>query len=181
MNWNSFWSSLIGTTIPALAVSIFMLYLTHRTNQALEHYRKGIEQDLSDHQLWHEKRVAALLAIYDEFVKYLDFLRRELYVKPSKGFDVTPQHNFFNAIQINLVYFNDELRQKILKYQEEILDFWNWTAELRASKNTEDWKEVQRRLDYEMPRYLEKLRKDINEYSDPVYREMRKRIREKHK
>ncbi len=171
MNWDAFWSGLIGTTIPALTMSVFMLYLTHRSNRALEGYRKRIEQDLANHQFWHQKRVLALLAIYEEFRKYLDFLRRVFYIKSSMGFDVTPMHDFHNAIETHLVYFNDELRQIVLTYKSELLEFWNWAIHLRTKENEDNWGEVQKRLDYEIPVYLEKIRIDINKYSDPSYKE----------
>jgi len=169
MNWNVFWSGLLGTTIPAFLVSLFMLYLNHRTNRAMEQYKSASSRDLSDHALWHERRVASLLAIHDAFRQCLDFLRRELYVAPSKGLDMTPLHDFFNSIQENLVYLNDDLRQTILNYQRELLQFWNWTMTLRVDDGSDGWKQVQKRLDFEMPAYLEKLRQVINTYADPTY------------
>jgi hypothetical protein len=169
MNWDAFWSGLLGTTIPATLVSILMLYLNHRTNRSLEEYKSAIAKDLSDHKLWHEKRIASLLAIHDAFRQCLDWLRRSLYASPPKGLDVTPLHVFFNSIQEHLVYLNDDLRETILKYQADLLQFWNWTVRLVSDGDPESWKKVQNRLDFEVPQYLEKLRQVINTYADPKY------------
>jgi hypothetical protein len=169
MNWDAFWSGLLGTTIPATLASVLMLYLNHRTNRSIEEYKSASARDLSDHKLWHEKRIASLLAIHDAFRQCLDWLRRSLYVSPPKGLDVTPLHDFFNSIQEHLVYLNDDLRETILKYQGELLQFWNWTVTLRPDEDPEVWKQVQKRLDFEIPQYLEKLRQDINAYADPKY------------
>ena len=177
MNWNAFWSGLLGTTIPALLASLLMLYLNHRTNRAIEQYKSATARDLADHTLWQEKRVASLLEIHDAFRKCLDFLRRELYVAPPKGLDVTPLHDFFDSIQQNLVYLNDDLQRTILNYQGELLQFWNWTVTLRGDCGTDGWKQVQKRLDFEIPEYLEKLRQVINAYADPTYRDTGKNKR----
>jgi hypothetical protein len=82
---------------------------------------------------------------------------------------VTPLHDFFNSIQEHLVYLNDDLRETVLKYQGELLQFWNSTVTLGSDKDPEVWKQVQKRLDFEIPQYLEKLRQDINAYADPKY------------
>jgi len=180
MDWNAFWSGLLGTTVPALVVSVLLLVLNHRTNRALEKYRAEMAEELSRTQsflaqrskmltFWHEKRVASLLEIYEAFRQYLDFLRRALFIKPHKGVDVSPQHDFCNSIQKHLVFFDDALRQKVLSYQNELLEFWNWSVCRLGEENDQSWDEVQRRLDYEVPLYLEKLRRDINEYADPAY------------
>jgi hypothetical protein len=169
MNWGAFWASLLGTTIPAFVVSLLMLYLNHRTNRSIEQYKSARARDLSDHQIWHEKRIASLLAIHDAFRRYLDFLRRALYVSPRKGLDVTPMHDFFNSIEEHLVYLNDDLRRTVVEYQAELLQFWNWTVTLRTDDDPECWKQVQKRLDFEIPGYLEKLRQVINSYADPGY------------
>jgi hypothetical protein len=167
MNWNAFWSGLLGTTIPATLVSILMLYLNHRTRRAIEKFKSESARELSDHKLWHDKRIASLVAIHEAFRRYLDWLRRSLYVRPLKGLDVTPMHDFRDAIQEQLVYLNDDLRDTVLKYEYELLQFWNWTVALRS--DPESWNQVQKRLDYEIPHYLELLRQRINAYADPNY------------
>jgi hypothetical protein len=178
MNWETFISSFIGTTIPAFIVSAVLLFLNYRTNRALEEYRKEISSQLEEQKnllnqrsemfsLWHQKRVIALLTIYDAFRKHLDFLRRHLYVFPHVGGDVSPIHDFPNTIQEQIVYLNDALQTKIRKYQMELLEFWNWAVEIGSKNEAESWTEVQYKLDYEIPNYLEILRKDINEFADP--------------
>ena len=169
MNVEAFWSGFLGTTIPASLGSALMLYLNFRTNRAIEKYKSEGAKELSDHKLWHEKRIASLLEIHEAFRQYLDWLRRFLYPFPHRGGDVTPLHDFFNSIQEHLVYLNDDLRQTVLKYQGELLVFWNWTMTISAKEDPEAWKEVQNRLDFEIPQYLEKLRRDINAYADPKY------------
>lgn len=169
MNWNAFLAALLGTTIPAFLVSLLMLYLNHRTNRSIEQYKSASARDLSDHQIWHEKRIASLLAIHDSFRKYLNFLRKSLYVSPPTGLDVTPMHDFSNSIEEHLVYLNDDLRRTVVGYQGELLQFWNWTVTLRDDNDPECWKQVQNRLDYEIPGYLDKLRQFINSYADPGY------------
>jgi hypothetical protein len=180
MNWNSFWSSLLGTTIPAFCVSLLMLYLSQRARRALEQYKIEMAHRLSEHtslleqqtkmfSLWHEKRIVSLLEIYEAFRTHLDWLRRSLYFEPPKSLDVTPMHDFYDAIQEHLVYLNDDLRRKILQYQGELLEFWNWTVSIRSDSERESWNEVRRRLDVEIPGYLEKLRRDINQFADPHY------------
>lgn len=169
MNWDAFWSGLLGTTIPAALVSALMLYLNHRTNRAIEKYKSDSAKQLSDHKLWHEKRIAALLTIHDSFQQFLDWLRRSLYCSPPEGLDVTPLHDFFDSIEKHLVYLNDDLQKTIMNYKGELLQFWNWTVTLRSDKTPDNWKQVQERLDYEIPHYLEKLRKEINAYADPSF------------
>lgn len=169
MNWDAFWAALWGTTIPAFLVSLLMLYLNHRTNRSIEQYKSVSARDLSDHQLWHEKRITSLLAIHESFRKYLDFLRRALYVGPPEGLDVTPMHDFFNSSEEHLVYLNDDLRRTVIQNQGELIEFWNWTFSLRGDDDPECWKQVQQRLDVEIPAYLEKLRQIINSYADPSY------------
>ena len=78
-------------------------------------------------------------------------------------------HDFYNSIQEHLVYLNDDLRETVLKYQGELLQFWNWTVTLRSDEDPEIWEQVKKRLDFEIPQYLEKLRRDINAYADPKY------------
>jgi hypothetical protein len=47
MNWNAFWSGLLGTAVPALGVSVIMLILTFRINKALEAHRNKLAEKLS--------------------------------------------------------------------------------------------------------------------------------------
>src|ERR1700723_1322841 len=92
---SAFWSALLGTTLPGLAVSLLLLWLNHRNAKALESQKTALAAQLAElqHQLatqgsqftfWHQKRVAALVEIYDAFRNYLDFLRRALYIPGSR-------------------------------------------------------------------------------------------------
>ena len=169
MNWDAFWSGLLGTTIPAILLSVLMLYLNHRTNRSIEEYKSGRARELSDHKLWHEKRISSLISIHDAFRKYIAWLRNSLYVSQPKGLDLTPLHDFVDSIQEQLVYLNDDLRQTILKHQRELLQFRNWSVSLSTDEDPEVWKQVQKRLDFEIPQYLERLRQDIDACADPKY------------
>jgi hypothetical protein len=58
-----------------------MLKLKKRIDEALEYLKRDFQEHLTKFTKWHEKRVVALEEIYQAFCKYLDFLRRALYVK----------------------------------------------------------------------------------------------------
>lgn len=176
---NSFpwWSYILFIALSGLA-SYFAVYLREKgknlaTKEDISEITKKIEniklenaKELSDHNLWHDKRIASLLAIHDALQKCTKWLRRELYCSPPQNMDITPLHDFFDSIQEQLVYLNDDLRRTILKYEEDILKFWNWTVTLRTEDNQNIWEEVQKRLYFEIPKYLENLRQDINKYAE---------------
>ena len=157
INWQAFWSSLLGTTIPGLAVSILLLWLNNRSTKPVESYKSELARRLTElqNQLanenaqathWHQKRVAALVEIYDAFRPYLDFLRRELYVPGPPRESMDPYHDFRAALDKNLLFLDDDLQQFVNSLQGELLHFWNWAQEQpRGHGITGD--EVQRRLD----------------------------------
>jgi hypothetical protein len=80
-------------SLPGAIVSIIVLIITLRNARSLESLKGDIQQDIVRFTRWHEKRIAALEAIYVAFADYLDFLRRYFYFK-HQGFDVTPTHDF---------------------------------------------------------------------------------------
>jgi len=179
MNWNAFWSAMLGTTIPALIASLTMLYLTHRTNKALELHRNVLAERLSVLEselkrraemfsVWHQKRVNALVEIYEAFRLYLDFLRRALYI-PDTRINMDQAWEFRTTVERNLVFLGDTLQRQVQEFSGELLLFWNWAQQQQRAPGPLGEDPVQKRLDYEIPTYLEKLRQVINRYADPGY------------
>ena len=179
MDWNAFWSGLFGTTIPAFVVSLIMLYLNHRTNKALERHRNALAERLSVLEselrkraemfsVWHQKRVNALVEIYEAFRLYLDFLRRALYIPDSRT-SLDPYWDFRTTVERNLVFLDDNLQQQVEQFSGELLLFWNWAHMQQRPPGPLGEDPVQKRLDYEIPTYLAKLRQIINWYADPAY------------
>jgi hypothetical protein len=179
LDWSAAVSALIGTTIPGLAVSLFLLWLSGRNSRSLENHKNELTKGLAEVQhllakrgaqskLWHERRVEALIEIYGAFVSYLRFLRRVLYVHDGQGHSMDPYFEFRETLDKNLLFLDDELREFIDRLSGELLLFWNWShAEKREPGITND--EVQRRLDFEIPQVLEQLRVRVNQYADPDY------------
>jgi hypothetical protein len=179
MNWNAFWSAMLGTTIPAFVASLIMLYMTHRTNKALELHRNVLAERLSIIEselrkraemfsVWHQKRVNALVEIYEAFMLYLDFLRRALYI-PDTRTNLDPMWDFRTTVERNLVFLDDDLQSQVQEFSGELLQFWNWAHQQKRTPGPLGEDPVQKRLDYEIPTYLEKLRQVINRYADPGY------------
>lgn len=177
MDWESFFTGLLGSILPMLIVSIVMWKLNQKTDQALESNKVELSKKLTILEkelgkraemfsVWHQKRLNALIEIYQAFREYLNFLRRQLYL-PSNRESMDPYLKYRNTLDENLVYLNDELQLQIQQYSGELLLFWNWAHEQEREGKISDEDEVQRRLDYEIPTYLEKLRKVINKYAEP--------------
>jgi hypothetical protein len=119
--------------------------------------------------VWHQKRIDALVAIYEAFRTYLVFLRRALYI-PGEGLPLDPMWDFRNTLERNMVFLNDSLQRDIQRFSSELQYFWNWAHDQTRPGGIDETDPVQQRLDYEIPEYLEKLRQVINSYSDPNFR-----------
>jgi hypothetical protein len=183
MDWQTFWSALLGTTIPGLVVSLVLLWVNRQSTKAIESYKSDLASRLAALQVqlttqsaqfthWHQKRVSALVEIYDAFRVYLDFLRRLLYVPKTQGQSMDPYHDFRKTIDRNLIFLDDGLQESVNALQVELLQFWNWAMrEPRGQGISDD--AVQRRLDFEIPNVLDRLRREINAYADPHYRATR--------
>jgi hypothetical protein len=179
LDWSAVVSALIGTTIPGLAVYLFLLWLSGRNSRSLESHRNELTKGSAEVQhllakrgaqakLWHERRVEALIEIYGAFVSYLRFLRRVLYVNDGRRNSMDPYFEFRETLDKNHLFLDDELREFIDRLSGELLLFWNWAiAQKRQPSITED--EVQRRLDFEIPQVLERRRVRVNQYADPDY------------
>ncbi len=75
VNWQAFWSGLLGTTIPGLIVTLLVLRITSSFNRSLERFKFDLQRDTVRFSKWHEKRVDACVAVYVAFSQFLDFLR----------------------------------------------------------------------------------------------------------
>jgi len=173
MNMPVLWSALIGAAIgatPGFISSLVMFHLTRKSNQSLERVKTRLQQDVIQFTKWHEKRIEALIAIYNAFCDYLSFLRRVLYIKRTEGINMDPMHEFREMIDRQMLYLDDAMAQKVSQYQGELLVFWN-AAEHRLATEGESAREsIQRQLDFEIPAYLPRLQEDINEFLDPNFK-----------
>ena len=165
-------SAIPPEAISTVTVSALMLLLNYRISRRLERYKSDLafqvttervhlEESVLRRSSWYDKRTAALIDLYGAFQVYLDFLRRHLYFDRRDG-DVTPIHDFCRACDSLSVFLTDELRSRVDKYCHELLEFWNWSVKNRDNAQ----EEIRRRLDYEIPQYLERLRIDISRYFD---------------
>lgn len=86
-------------------MSVVMLVLSHRTNKAIESHRNSLAEKLSllkndldkraaMFSVWHQRRLTALIEIYDAFRLYLDFSRRALYFEQKSGLSMDPMWDF---------------------------------------------------------------------------------------
>jgi len=143
--------------------------MTNRINKSMERHKKELEQNIIKFSKWHDKRLESLLQIYNSFCDYLDFMRRTLYVK-NDGDCLDAMHAFHRAIEQQIVHLDDSMAEKVQNYQGELLVFWNWSVRSLSERGEEARQDIRHRLDYEIPAYLPRLRKDINEVLDPNYK-----------
>ncbi len=179
-DWPAFVASLVGTTIPGLIVSALLLFLNNKSSKSVEAYKVELSGQLTELQhilahdeakarLWHERRVDALVAIYLAFADYLVFLRRMHYVEGDTppGMSLDPLWDFRRILEKNRLYLDDELHKFVMALDGELMQFWQFAVKCRRDGNSHE--EVQRRLDYEVPSVLERLRIRVHEYADPAY------------
>ena len=166
MNWTAFWSGLLGTTLPGLGISLLVLHLTNRINTAMERHKKELQKDIIKFSKWHEKRLDAAISIYNGFFDYLAFLRRTLYVAGDRT-SLDPYHEFRDTVERQIVFLDDATAEKVIRYQGELLVFWNWAENSLAINGESEREKIQHRLDYEIPLYLPRLREHINIVADP--------------
>jgi hypothetical protein len=159
MNWSAFWSGLLGTTLPGLVVSLLVLRASNRVNRSLEEYKQQLNQNTLMSAKWHERRMESLSAIYEAFRKYLVFLRCKLYV-PDERLSIDPMHDFHREIEQHIVYLDDRAAVRVAQYRSELLLFWNWAIRVLCRDGEPAREEIQRRLDFEIPSYLPKLRQE---------------------
>jgi hypothetical protein len=157
MSWPVFLSALIGSSLPGLFVGVYF-------NRSLERMKGDLQRDVFKSSRWHERRIDAVVAIYEAFEVHLDFLRQHLYRKNAEG-PIDQIHDFPRAIRKNIMFLNDELAEEVLKYQGQLFSFWNETIAYDeiASDAT------RQKLDYELPAILPKLRRAINTSMDPQF------------
>ena len=162
INWQSFWSAVLGA-IPGLIVALLVLRVTTGFSRSLEKLKGELQQDVIRFTKWHEKRVEAFVAIYVAFTEFLDFLRKDLYFSPRSPMTLEPLHEFHRAITTQIVFLDDELAEKVLRYQGELHYFRN---DVYASGKIGS-EETKSKLDYEIPAYLPRLRRTISSRISP--------------
>ena len=172
MDWHAFWSAVLGSAVPGSAISVLLLYLTHRNDKAMETHKTELNQSIVKFTKWHDKRLEALLVIYNAFCDYLDFLRKALYVEHKEGLCLDPMHEFHRTTERQIVYLDDGMAEKVLKYKGELLDTWNWAETKLRQQGEAGREEIRNRLVFKVPSYLPLLRKDINNFLDPNYKEL---------
>ncbi len=95
-----------------------------------------LEQRASMISVWHQRRVYALIEIFEAFLAHLDFLRRNLYV-PGTSRCLDPMWDFRVAVDQNIVFLDDGLQVQKQTFQSELLLFWNWALEQHATNDEE--------------------------------------------
>jgi hypothetical protein len=139
------------------------IYLTLRVNKSLERLKSDLQQDVFKFSKWHERRVEAVIVIYQAFETYLDFLRKHLYWdwkgKEEQAGPIDQIHDFPRAIQRQIMFLDDELAETVLQFQAELQAVWNDVV----GNNKMASEETRKRLDYEIPAYLPRLRRAINQ------------------
>ena len=177
-NWPTFFASLIGTIIPGLLVSLLLLWMNNRSSRSIESYKSQltsevaalhrlIRQQEAKSNLWHQKRIDALVELYLAYASFLDFLRRLFYVANS-DLSMDPYHEIHDAINRNRIYLDDDLCTFINQLHGELIMFARWAHSVERPPGITD-DPVQHKLDYEIPIVLERLRIKINSYADPDY------------
>ena len=156
----TFWSSVAGAAIPSLAVGVATWALASRTARSLARYQAQLTRDSEAVRAWQSRRVEALIEIYDTFNQHFDFLRRYFYFPATGGKDVTPLHEFHERLQKVILFFDESEAVEIRKAQSELLDFWNRAQQQRSQP--ESIEELRRRLDIELPRHLDGIRRFVN-------------------
>ena len=166
MEWKTFWAALLGTSAPNILLGLLVLYLNRRFNRSLELLKTDLQQNIVKFTKLHDKRIEAAQTVYVAFEKYLDFLRKDLYWE-DHGHSMDPLFDFQNTIQREMVFLDDQLGEKVTQYSAELFEFRN-NVMLKDGIATEKTRNL---LDYEIPKYLPKLRAAINQSLDPNYKE----------
>jgi hypothetical protein len=169
MDWSTIPPVLLGATIPTIVASVVMLVIKSDINKSLELLKGDVERQNVRFTKWHEKRIAALEAIYNAFRAYLDFLRQTLYVEDgNKSMDA--MHEFRETLDQQLLYLDDSMANKVSQYQGELLMFWNAAMHSLATEGETARGKIRKQLDYDIPGYLLKLQQDINQFLDPDFK-----------
>jgi hypothetical protein len=164
MNWTIL--TALGSWIPTTAIVGFLLqYQKRGFDRSLEQIKRDLQTDVVRFSKWHEKRVTALEVIYQAFSDHLDFLRRKFYFDSEEPIDSI--HDFPRTLQAQMLYLDAATAAKISIYQGELLQFWSQVVQSR--NDTVAKAQIRDRLDHEIPGYLPKLQRDINQALDPDY------------
>ena len=156
-------------TIPGFLTSIVIALLTlsrsRRNNEAVEVLKTQLQQDTTRRAKWHDKQIAAVEEVYGAFDTYLDFLRRTLYPTADGPRDLTDMHIIRKTLLAQSLYLSDELTRKCWAYEQELVLFWTWAMTQRGDEA--GLSRVRHQLDTEIPRYLPRLKADINAFIIP--------------
>lgn len=172
MNWTIL--TALSSWIPTTAVVGFLLQYQKRSlDRSLEKIKRELQTDVVRFSRWHEKRVTALEVIYQAFARHLDFLRRKFYFDSDEPIDSI--HEFRNALQAQMLYLDAATAAKISIYQRELIQFWNQAT--LSKSDAVGMAQIRDRLDHEIPGYLLKLQRDINQALDPDYDPERDKVR----
>ena len=171
MDLRALWSAVLGSAVPTSIISLLMLYLTHRNNKAMERHISEFQQNIFMFIKWREERNKAFLVIYNAFCDYLNFLRRNLYFD-TKGACMDPMHEFHRTIERQIVYLDDDdtMAKKVQTYKCELLEIRNWAHAVLREQGEAGRREIRMRLDFKMPSYLLRLRRNINNFLEPNYK-----------
>jgi hypothetical protein len=120
MNWPVFLSGLIGSSLPGLFIGIYF-------TRSLERLKGDLQRDVFKSSKWHQRRIEAVIAVYEAFEVHLDFLREQLYWKGDQG-PIDQIHDFPKAIRASIMFLDDEPAEEILRYQGQLFSFWNDTV-----------------------------------------------------
>ena len=156
-------------TIPGFLTSIIIALLTlsrsRRNSESVEVLKAQLQQDATRRAKWHDKQIAAAEEVYKAFDTYLDFLRRKLYPAADSNRDLTDMHIIRKTLPAQTLYLSDELIQKCWAYEQELVLFWNWAMTQHGDEA--GLSRVRHQLDTEIPRYLPRLKADINAFIIP--------------
>lgn len=79
-----------------------------------------------------------------------------------------PMHEFNNTVDTNLIYLSEEQAEFVNMKREFLLEFWNWSFTQERYNCIDSRDMVQNRLDFEIPKVLDDIRRQFRIYIDPL-------------
>lgn len=156
----TFGLGVVAAAIPGVVVCAVTWFLTSRTNRSLARYQAQLARESEAMRAWQVKRVDALVEVYSAFRDHFDFLRLHFYWPETGGKDISPLHEFRKRLERVVVYFDEGEASQIRKAEAELLLFWNWAVENQSKPDKLE--ELRKRLDVEVPKHLEAVRKFVS-------------------
>lgn len=161
-------TAFVGTLpgfLTSIVIALLTLFWSRRNSVAVEVLKAQLQQDATRHAKWYDKQIVAVEKVYEAFETHLDFLRRALYPAVGGPRDLTDMHAIQKTLPAQSLYLSDELTRKCWDYQEELVLFWNWACIQREDEA--GLSRVRHQLDTEIPRYLPRLKANINAFIIP--------------